>query len=97
MAMADEQASVETEAGAASTSEMSFVEGSLAARMVQLDAAQPEIEEPGRRKRRTRSRARTISIRRLSKTELNRGREQYPEADYWRPKTRGDCMEIERP
>jgi hypothetical protein len=97
MAMADEQA-IETEQGAATVGgEMSFVEGSLAARLVQLDEADPDADEPGRRKRRTRSRARTISIRRLSKTELNRGREQYPEADYWRPKTRGDCMEIERP
>ena len=75
-----------------------IVEGSLAARFVEL--TQHDELEPGersRRKRRTRSRARTISIRRLSKTELNRGRELYPEADYWRPKMRGECAEMERP
>jgi len=38
-------------------------------------------ERRGRRKRRSRARARTISIRRLSKAELNRGRELYPETD----------------
>jgi hypothetical protein len=70
---------------------------SLAARFVQLCDAEPEPEERGRRKRRTRSRARTISIRRLSKSELNRGRELYPEVEYWRPETRGECTEMERP
>lgn len=53
---------------------------------------------PNKRKRRSRERARTISIRRLSKAELNRGRELYPEAeDTWRPKTRGECVDMERP
>jgi hypothetical protein len=75
------------------------VEGSLAAEFKQLLSEEEELEPDtrGRRKRRTRSRARTISIRRLSKAELNRGREQYPESDYWRPTTRGDCAEMERP
>lgn len=78
------------------------VEGSLAAEFKQLLTDidvddDPDGDTRGRRKRRTRSRARTISIRRLSKAELNRGREQFPETDYWRPKTRGDCAEMERP
>ena len=61
------------------------------------------LEEPapgerrGRRKRRSRARARTISIRRLSKAELNRGRELYPETDYWKPKSRSECKDMERP
>lgn len=50
-----------------------------------------------RRKRRTRARARTISIRRLSKAELNRGRLMYPETDYWKPQSRADCKDMERP
>src|SRR6185295_19672297 len=50
-----------------------------------------------RRKRRSRARAKTISIRRLSKTELNRGREEFPEMDYWKPKTRAECSDMERP
>jgi hypothetical protein len=60
--------------------------------------AEPTPEERrGRRKRRSRARARTISIRRLSKAELNRGRELYPETDYWKPKTRSECKDMERP
>ena len=54
-------------------------------------------ERTGRRRRRNRTRARTISIRRLSKAELNRGRMLYPEEDYWRPKTRTECVDMERP
>jgi len=50
-----------------------------------------------RRKRRERARARTISIRRLSKTELNRGRLLYPETNYWKPQTREQCADMERP
>ncbi|MEM8607358.1 MAG: sigma factor-like helix-turn-helix DNA-binding protein [Myxococcota bacterium] len=60
--------------------------------------ADPDQEERrGRRKRRSRARARTISIRRLSKAELNRGRELYPETDYWKPKSRSECKDMERP
>ena len=54
-------------------------------------------EHTGRRRRRSRTRARTISIRRLSKAELNRGRMLYPEEDYWRPTTRAECVDMERP
>ena len=54
-------------------------------------------ERRGRRKRRSRARARTISIRRLSKAELNRGRELYPETDYWKPRSRAECKDMERP
>ena len=57
----------------------------------------PQKERRGRRKRRARTRARTISIRRLSKTELNQGRVLYPETDYWKPMTREECTQMERP
>jgi hypothetical protein len=86
------------------TSDQPVSEGSLA---VALQERQSDVEADGdeqdsgdghsRRKRRTRARARTISIRRLSKAELNRGKELYPEMDYWRPMSRGDCAEMERP
>lgn len=100
--MTEQQANLEAvqaeEALAESGGGTLIVEGSLAARFVGLtDEGEFESDERGRRKRRTRSRARTISIRRLSKTELNRGREQFPEMDYWRPQTRGECAEMERP
>jgi len=74
------------------------MEGSLALAFMEDEGdAETEVDQRGRRKRRSRSRARTISIRRLSKTELNRGREQFPESDYWRPKLRGECADTERP
>lgn len=76
------------------------VEGSLSQQLEAKLLTDPQ-EEPGdggnRRKRRGRARARTISIRRLSKAELRRGQEMYPEMDYWRPKTREDCVAMERP
>lgn len=59
--------------------------------------AEGEGEGRGKRRRRSRARARTISIRRLSKTELNLGRMMYPEEQYWRPETRGECADMERP
>jgi hypothetical protein len=61
-----------------------------------LDEAETD-ERRGRRKRRSRARARTISIRRLSKAELNRGRELFPETDYWKPKSRSECKDMDRP
>jgi hypothetical protein len=56
-----------------------------------------DADDHSRRRRRSRARARTISIRRLSKAELNRGRVLYPEEDYWRPSTRAECADMERP
>jgi hypothetical protein len=77
-------------------------DGSLALALeeVPADGEGEGDEEPrkrGRRKRRSRQRARTISIRRLSKAELNRGKMLYPEHDYWKPRTRADCVDMERP
>jgi hypothetical protein len=78
------------------------VQGSLARALDVLDDDDDVIEgeseeERGRRRRRSRARARTISIRRLSKTELNLGRMMYPEEEYWRPQSRGECADMERP
>lgn len=102
--MAEEQAKAFVEEPQMAMQQTLAIEGSLAMKMLeQLDlpggnaAEEDDEDRPGRRKRRTRARARTISIRRLSKAELNRGREQYPESDYWRPASRGDCAEMERP
>jgi hypothetical protein len=79
------------------------VSGSLAMALQQASApsVEPDLEDEGdgrgKRRRRSRARARTISIRRLSKTELNLGRMMYPEEQYWRPETRGECADMERP
>jgi Sigma-70, region 4 len=96
---ADEVARTEFDDGA-----QGRVHGSLAlafeASLTEVDddlAQDDEPDESGRRRRRSRARARTISIRRLSKAELNRGRALYPEEDYWRPTTRAECADMERP
>lgn len=70
------------------------MDGSLALAL----ADSPDLDdETGRRRRRNRARAHTISIRRLSKAELNRGRVLYPETEYWKPKSRAECVDMERP
>ena len=71
-------------------------QGSLALAL-DVDPSSPEKRRRGRRKRRSRARARTISIRRLSKAELNRGRMLYPDNECWKPTTRADCVDMERP
>jgi hypothetical protein len=86
----------------ATTKAVTPVEGSLAVALMDQgfeddEADGPDDDEPGRRRRRSRARARTISIRRLSKTELNLGRMMYPEEQYWRPQSRGECADMERP
>jgi hypothetical protein len=87
-----------TDAGMLAHGAGPMVEGALALALDE-DVEEGEGEEAGgrRRKRRSRARARTISIRRLSKTELNRGKALYPEVDYWRPKNRAECADMERP
>jgi hypothetical protein len=73
-------------------------EGSLALALSAADDAESDVDdESGRRRRRNRARAHTISIRRLSKAELNRGRVLYPETEYWKPKSRAECVDMERP
>lgn len=75
------------------------MEGSLALALAEdVDGVgEGDEDDRARRRRRSRARARTISIRRLSKTELNRGKMLYPEQDYWKPRTRADCVDMERP
>ncbi len=51
--------------------------------------------DDGDSRRRDRVRARTISIKRLSKRELERGRQLYPESDYQRPMARSECSQGE--
>ncbi len=56
------------------------------------------ITREQRRSRRKRDvRARTISVKRMTKRELEIGRLLYPETDYWRPRTRAECAEGPRP
>ncbi len=56
-----------------------------------------EEQGRGRRRRRRRVRARTIAVKRLTKEQLRIGRLLYPEIDYWRPASRAECGNFERP
>jgi hypothetical protein len=68
------------------------VDGALA-----LDL-EPGITREQRRSRRKRDvRARTISVKRMTKRELEIGRLLFPETDYWRPRNRAECAEGPRP
>lgn len=59
---------------------------------------EPEITREQRRSRRKRDvRARTISVKRMTKRELEIGRLLFPETDYWRPRNRAECAEGPRP
>lgn len=102
--MMQEQQVVEDEMTGFDGADAPRTEGSLALSLAEecderaeVDGAVDEEPRHGRRKRRSRARARTISIRRLSKTELNRGKMLYPEHEYWKPRTRADCVDMERP
>jgi hypothetical protein len=57
-----------------------------------------QITREQRRSRRKRAvRARTISVKRMTKRELEIGRLLYPETEYWRPRSREACAEGPRP
>jgi len=56
------------------------------------------ITREQRRSRRKRDvRARTISVKRMTKRDLEIGRLLYPETDYYKPKTRAECADGARP
>src|ERR1700712_3156790 len=61
-------------------------------------SADEEITREQRRSRRKRDvRARTISVKRMTKRELEIGKLLYPETDYYKPATRAECAEGPRP
>lgn len=57
----------------------------------------PITREQRRSRRKRDVRARTISVKRMTKRELEIGRLLYPETDYWRPRTRAECVDGPRP
>jgi hypothetical protein len=69
-------------------------EGALA---VALPAEAPVTREQRRSRRKREVRARTISVKRMTKRELEIGRLLYPEHDYEKPRTRSECVEGMRP
>lgn len=60
-------------------------------------APEPITREQRRSRRKREVRARTISVKRMTKRELEIGRLLYPETDYWKPRTRSECAGGPRP
>lgn len=58
---------------------------------------QPVTREQKRSRRKREVRARTISVKRMTKRELEIGRMLFPETDYWKPRTRAECADAPRP
>ncbi len=70
-------------------------DGSLA---LQAEPTAAPVTREQRRSRRKRAvRARTISVKRMTKRELELGRLLYPDEDIERPRSRADCVEGARP
>jgi len=73
------------------------IDGALA-RDHEAQTSETAVTREQRRSRRKRAvRARTISVKRMTKRELELGRMLYPETDYWKPKSRAECLGSERP
>jgi hypothetical protein len=61
-------------------------------------SSEPSITREQRRSRRKRDvRARTISVKRMTKRELEIGRMLFPEEDHEKPRTRAECADGPRP
>lgn len=85
------------DAGGADVADGALVEGALA-RKVAPNTADNAITREQRRSRRKREiRARTISVKRMTKRELEIGRMLYPETDYYKPRARAECLDGPRP
>ncbi len=61
------------------------------------DSAETITREQRRSRRKRQIRARTISVKRMTKRELEIGRMMYPETDYWKPRQRSQCADGPRP
>ena len=73
------------------------VEGALARKPAPATSATAITREQRRSRRKREVRARTISVKRMTKRELEIGRMLYPETDYQKPRTRAECAEGLRP
>jgi hypothetical protein len=74
-----------------------MVDGALALKPRPSTSATATTREQRRSRRKREVRARTISVKRMTKRELEVGRLLYPETDYYKPKTRSQCIDGPRP
>src|SRR5262245_21047824 len=71
--------------------------GALALKTAPGTSATAITREQRRSRRKREIRARTISVKRMTKRELEIGRMLYPETDYYKPRTRAECIDGPRP
>jgi len=71
--------------------------GALALKVTPNTSATAITREQRRSRRKREIRARTISVKRMTKRELEIGRMLYPETDYYKPRNRAECMDGPRP
>ncbi|HVY44905.1 MAG TPA: sigma factor-like helix-turn-helix DNA-binding protein, partial [Minicystis sp.] len=74
-----------------------IVDGALAVDAAPDASGNPMTREQRRSRRKREIRARTISVKRMTKRELEIGRMLYPETDYYKPRTRAECVDGPRP
>ncbi len=79
------------------TGDEPMVDGALALKPRPATSATATTREQRRSRRKREVRARTISVKRMTKRELEVGRLLYPETNYWKPKTRSQCIDGPRP
>lgn len=72
-------------------------EGALALKAAPNTSATAITREQRRSRRKREIRARTISVKRMTKRELEIGRMLYPETDYYKPHMRAECVDGPRP
>ena len=77
--------------------EAELTDGALALKAAPNTSATAVTREQRRSRRKREIRARTISVKRMTKRELEIGRMLYPETDYYKPKTRAECQDGQRP
>lgn len=79
------------------TGDEHMTDGALALKPRPATSATATTREQRRSRRKREVRARTISVKRMTKRELEVGRLLYPETDYFKPKTRSQCIDGPRP
>ncbi len=88
----------ETIDAAAELAESPIAPATEGATALSSDSNEEVITREQRRSRRKRVvRARTISVKRMTKRELEIGRLLYPETEYWKPRAREECLDGPRP
>jgi hypothetical protein len=83
--------------GGSDQAEVPSASGALAVAVAPALGTQEVTREQRRSRRKRQVRARTISIKRMTKREIEIGRLLYPEVDHERPRTRSECADAPRP